>query len=146
MKTIFLLFLLSYSVAAYAQIDDETVIRRNIAAFSDAIVHRDTEAIANAYAADASIFPNGFDIIKGTKDIKSYWTPRSGTTTTFHKIYPVEIVVNGSTAYGHGYYEVSGINDGNPFQGVRGKYVIVWKKLDGQWKIYLDIWNRAVSK
>jgi ketosteroid isomerase-like protein len=25
----------------------------------------------------------------------------------------------------------------------RGKYVIVWHKRQGEWKIYLDIWNRV---
>ena len=26
-----------------------------------------------------------------------------------------------------------------------GKYTIVWKKTDGEWKIYLDIWNNVTK-
>lgn len=140
-----LLFFLSFSVA-YAQTDDEAIIRKNIASFSESIIHRDIDAIANAYTTDAAIFPQGYNIIRGTPAIKSYWTPKAGTTTTSHRIYPEEIAIVGDTAYDHGYYEVSGINQGNPFQGVRGKYVIVWKKVAGDWKIYLDIWNNAPKR
>ena len=30
---------------------------------------------------------------------------------------------------------------GQPPQEVIGKYAVVWRKIDGQWKLVTDIWN-----
>lgn len=138
------LFLILLSLPAWAQpSSDEAAIRQRIAEFSRFVVAGDNRAIADAYTAEASILPPGLDIISGTEGIRSYWSRKPGNTTTFHKITPVEIVVQGDTAYDHGYYEVSGISQGKPFEGARGKYLIVWRKQDGEWKIHLDAWNRV---
>jgi ketosteroid isomerase-like protein len=44
----------------------------------------------------------------------------------------------GDTAYEVGKYTLSGdsgkVND-------RGKYIVIWRKVGGQWKLYRDIFN-----
>lgn len=62
-----------------------------------------------------------------------------------HKISPQEIKIIGNEAYDYGYYEgTTRFSDGKEKSG-KGKYVIVWKKVENEWKIYLDIWNRIAE-
>ena len=49
----------------------------------------------------------------------------------------------GDTAYDFGYYYGTTIVEGKEAESWKGKYVIVWKRVDGDWKMYLDIWNRV---
>ena len=44
----------------------------------------------------------------------------------------------GDTAYGAGTYEITGA-DGSHFD--HGKWLNVSKRVNGEWKIYCDIWN-----
>ena len=60
----------------------------------------------------------------------------------FHKITPKEIKVVGNEAYDYGYYEGTTLRANGSESNWKGKYVIIWKKVAGEWKIYLDIWNR----
>ena len=122
-----------------AEIDQ---ILENIKAFSRHCVAGDAASIANAYTKDGKIFPAGRDIMEGRQALEQYWTPRPGNETTYHKITPLEITVIGDTAHDHGYYEGRSRQSDGEESSWRGKYLIVWKKVDGTWKIYLDIWNR----
>ncbi|MEM6346688.1 MAG: DUF4440 domain-containing protein [Bacteroidota bacterium] len=112
-----------------------------VAGFSEAVMAGDAVAIANAYTEDAKIFPTDVDIISGREAVQKYWTPGEGYRTSYHKITPSEIKIMGDEAYDFGYYEGTTTLDNGEMRSWRGKYVIVWKKIDGEWKIYLDIWN-----
>ncbi|MBV1923248.1 MAG: hypothetical protein KUG68_04380, partial [Flavobacteriaceae bacterium] len=39
-------------------------------------------------------------------------------------------------------HEGASLNYKNEETLFKGKYVIVWKKIENDWKIYLDIWNK----
>ena len=59
-----------------------------------------------------------------------------------HKVTQPELKIVQTPASIYGYYEGTSQNaKGENFE-FSGKYVIVWKKIKGEWKIYLDIWNR----
>ncbi|MEM1217839.1 MAG: DUF4440 domain-containing protein [Bacteroidota bacterium] len=118
-------------------------ILAEIKAFSEHVVAGDSEKIAAAYTADAKIFPSGREILAGSQDILTYWTFPSDNKITYHKILPEEIVVRKKEAYDYGYYEGKTQRADGSTLNWRGKYVIIWKKVAGQWKIYLDIWNRV---
>ena len=126
--------------------DDEIVIRKNILAFSKALIQQDYDFATHAYTSDAKIFPMNTPIMEGSEAIRDYWTPQEGSKSriTYHKIIPEEIRIIGDYAYDYGYYEGRSINargEENPWQG---KYVIVWRKVEsGEWKMELDIWNRV---
>jgi ketosteroid isomerase-like protein len=103
-------------------------------------VNADYDNIAASYTDDAKIFPRNVDIITGQEKIRGYWVLPEGVKTTHHKVTSLEIKVIGDEAYDYGYYEGrSSTAEGE--SSWRGKYVIVWKKTDGVWKMYLDIWN-----
>lgn len=117
-------------------------ILQNIDQFSQYVMTSDYEAIANAYTPDGKIFPDGAEIITGHEAIKKYWTLPEGVSTSYHKITPVEIHITGEFAHDHGTYEGKTKRKDGTEASWRGKYVIVWRKHEGEWKMYLDIWNR----
>lgn len=120
-------------------------ILSNIKAFSEAVMAGDGEAIGRMYTEDASIFPNNLDIITGRDDVQAYWDQPGGINIPYHKITPVEIKVWEDEAYDYGYYEGTSLTEDNEEVSWKEKYVIVWKKVDGDWLIYLDIWNRIAE-
>jgi ketosteroid isomerase-like protein/membrane protease YdiL (CAAX protease family) len=117
-------------------------ILEKIEQFSTYVVASDHEKIGAAYTEDAKIFPGDRDIIAGRSDITGYWKMPEDIQITYHKVTPVEIKIKGKEAYDYGYYEgTTKGKDGNE-SSWKGKYVIIWKKVDKEWKMYLDIWNR----
>ncbi len=119
------------------------LIHGEIQAFSEAVMNSDAEAIGNAYTEDAKIFPNNREIIAGRAAITEYWSFFDNRKIPYHKIHPEEIKVIGNEAYDFGYYEGSSISAEGEKSNWRGKYVIIWKKVEGRWLIYADIWNRV---
>lgn len=127
---------------ANAQQTDKEQIRGLINDFSEFVMASDYKGIVNSYTIDGKIFPNNLDILEGKAAIKKYWTLPEGVSTSYHKIIPEEIKIIEDHAYDYGYYEgTTKRNDGSEVNW-KGKYVIVWKKVEGNWKIHLDIWNR----
>ena len=116
-------------------------ILKNITAFSQNVMNGDSRKIADAYTSDGKIFPSGRDILEGTEILENYWRPSDGYKTLYHKVTPVEIRIVKKTAYDFGYYEGESMNPKGEKSTWQGKYVIVWKKVGKDWKIYLDIWN-----
>lgn len=139
-----LLTLISISLTAQhytGNKEDIDKILLNVKAFSVHVMNADTKAIGMAYTANAKIFPNNRDIITGREAIIGYWTLPEGLSTKYHKITPEEINVLGDEAYDYGYYEGTTLRADGSQSSWKGKYVIIWKKVNGEWKIYLDIWN-----
>ncbi len=120
-------------------------ILRNAVAFSSYVVEADYDKIVASYTNDGKIFPNRSDIMEGPEAIRSYWILPEGVSTKHHKLTPVEIKVIGDEAYDYGRYEGTTLRADGTESSWRGKYVVVWKKIDGDWKMYLDIWNSIDS-
>ena len=120
---------------------DIQAILENVSTFSQNVMKGDYKAIAASYTTDGKIFPNNRDIMEGTAALESYWKPSEGWQTTYHKVTPKEIKVLGDEAYDYGYYEGTSKGPDRNESNWKGKYVITWKKVNGEWKIYLDIWN-----
>ncbi len=108
--------------------------------FSKAYMAKDLEGIMAAYTADAKIFPNNLEILSG-ENLKKYWTPSNTSETIHHKITSEHIQFFGDYAHDYGYYEGKTKREDGSISEWRGKYVIVWKKENGAWKMHLDIWN-----
>ncbi|QLG46983.1 YybH family protein [Costertonia aggregata] len=119
---------------------DIQTILKNTENFSKYVMASDYRKIASSYTQDAKIFPNNTKILEG-EDIIKYWTLPEGLSTSYHKITQSEITIIKDTAYDYGYYEGKTKHKDGHISSWKGKYVIVWKKINGDWKMYLDIWN-----
>lgn len=117
-------------------------ILNNIEKFSEYVVNSDYEKIASSYTIDGKIFPNNREIIEGRSAIKDYWKLPEGVKTVAHKITPIEIKIKGKQAYDFGVYEGTTRRANGDKVSWKGKYVIIWRKEEREWKMYLDIWNR----
>lgn len=142
---IILLILISFTSTVTFSQSDEQKIKERAALFSSYLMGGEKQSVIEMYTTDAKIFPANKEILGG-KDLAAYWNPpgESKWKTTFHKITPMEIKIWGSEAYDYGYFEGTSSN-GEEESSWRGKYVVIWRKEDGLWKIYLDIWNRIAE-
>ena len=147
MKQILSLLLLVFSVqiaSAQTYIGNENDIAQildNTKAFSEYIKDSDYKMIGQSYTKDAKIFPNNRNILEGTEAILDYWKLPTGVKILHHKVVSNEIKILGAEAYDYGTYEGTTQAANGEVSSWKGKYVIVWKKVDGKWKMYLDIWN-----
>lgn len=118
-----------------------SAIKERVKLFSANLMAGKKKEVVEMYTKDGKIFPMNREILEG-EELSEYWNPSnpSDWKTTYHKVTPVEIKILGNEAYDYGHYEGSS-TDGTSISKFQGKYVIVWKKVEGVWKIYLDIWN-----
>ena len=116
-------------------------ILANTAKFSGYIVNADYQKISESYTVDGKIFPNRREIIAGRENIKEYWKLPEGVSTIAHKVTPTEIKIKGKEAYDYGHYEGTTRRANGEEISWKGKYVIIWRKVGKDWKMYLDIWN-----
>lgn len=146
MKKIGILILIAFTLI---QCTENTVnhqkdiekIQQNAKKFSSYVNASNYEMIGKSYTKDAKIFPQRSKIIEGVDAIMKYWTLPEGMKTMNHKITPSEITITGDTAYDYGYYEGETLKSNGEKSSWGGKYVIVWKRVGDDWKMYLDIWN-----
>jgi len=124
---------------------DLEIINKNISAFSKAYMDGDIEGLVNMYTEDGKIFPNNRKIMSGKTDLLSYWAIPEGVKILHHKVTPSEIYIENNIAYDYGYYEGKTFTKDKEEVSWQGKYIIIWKKIDGEWKIYLDIWNNVAE-
>jgi ketosteroid isomerase-like protein len=105
--------------------------------FEEEVKRGDSNALAAHYASDAWLMFDNMEPQKGN-DIASAWggAIRSGMKEI--KINTVDMVGNADLLAETGTFEVMG--DGNKVLD-KGKYVVVWKPVNGGWKIYRDIGN-----
>jgi len=125
---------------------DISIILKNINEFSKAYVNADYDKLTNFYSTDGKIFPIGADIKAGHEAIKKHWILPKGQSIQSHKVTPREIKIIDNYAYDYGYYSGVSVSKKGVTNTFKGKYVIVWRKDGGDWKIYLDIWNRIDTK
>ncbi len=122
---------------------DIDVILKNTKSFSAYYMAGDYEKLSGCYTEDGKIFPGGRQIIEGNQKAGNYFKVPEGYKVLKHKVTPQEIRVVKKTAYDYGYYEGETQRPDGTTSTWKGKYVIVWKKVNKDWKIYLDIWNRV---
>jgi len=148
MRTLYILVALIFTFNVSAQNligkkKDLEAIQDQAANLSAYFVDGDAEAVASIYVRNGKIFPPGKEVIKNRLNIEAYYTPDPSKGKLIrHKIIPTEIIIEKrEVAYDHGYYEGARLNADNEEVEFRGKYIVVWKQINKEWMIYLDMWN-----
>ena len=98
----------------------------------------DSEGIAGLYTEDGMLLPAGSDPVTGKPAIQAFWQGAMDTGIKGLGLEIVELEDHGSTAIEVGNYTLS--SEGEEVID-RGKYIVIWKQEDGQWKLHRDIWN-----
>jgi len=106
--------------------------------FMDAFARGDAARIATLYADDAQLLPPGNMPVQGRADIESLWRGVLALPVKEMHLTTVELTVHGEDASEIGRYTLVG-NDGRELDA--GKYIVLWRKGAGGWKLYRDMWN-----
>ena len=113
--------------------------------FSKTYVAGDHEALSMMYTMDGKIMPGGPRIIEGRSDIAAYWKLPDGISLKRHEVQPEKIQIYENHATDYGYYSGTTQRSDGDLVDWQGKYVIIWKKVDDQWLIDVDIWNPVTN-
>jgi uncharacterized protein (TIGR02246 family) len=112
-------------------------------AFIAAVAARDTEAVVGLYADDAHLMPPNMPRADGHDAIRGVWvgffkTP--GLELNLTASQPMFAEAGDMIVDIGGYSMKSMDKKGKPMEDV-GKYVTIFKKVDGNWKIAVDTFN-----
>jgi len=140
-KTVRVLAGLLLSLAA-APVLAKSEVHRAIEAqnklLSAAVAKGDAEAIAALYTKNAEALPPNAPAVTGRKAIRKLWQEALDGGIKGLKLRTKEVDDLGNLADEEGRYTVLGA-DGKPLGN--GKYIVIWRREDGVWRLHRDIWN-----
>jgi uncharacterized protein (TIGR02246 family) len=104
--------------------------------FVEALSKGDAAKIADMYAEGARVLPPNGPMVQGRQNTQEFWQSiiNMGAKLTLSTS---DVEAQGDVAYEVGTYEM--IFPGNKRDA--GKYVVVWRREKGAWKLAVDIWN-----
>jgi len=136
--TVFALAALSASVAVARQGDARAAIEAANKQFSAAFAKGDAAALSAMYTTTAIAFPPNGEVARGPAAIQNIWKGAIASGLKGLVLTTTEVETHGDTAHEVGNYEM---RDAGGKAADRGKYIVVWKREGGQWKLHRDIWN-----
>lgn len=109
--------------------------------FTQAHITRDTAFLNNIFAKDAKVFPPNSDVVTGRSAIEAgnlQWVNYgikefTEETTGFYG--NEDFLIDEGTYY---------LRYGKDNAIDKGKYLNVWKKEDGDWKMFSNMWNTSM--
>ena len=125
--------------AASALAQDRATIEKLNDVWSAAFNKGDAAAVAALYSEDAYVLPPGGEMVKGRAAVEGFWR-QAAQQMGDAKLTTVDVLPLGPEAA----REVGTVTlktKTQPPQEVVGKYVVVWRKAGGDWKLATDIWN-----
>lgn len=125
--------------AAPALAQDKTTIEKLNDVWMAAFNKGDAAAVAALYTEDAYVLPPGAEMVKGRAAIEAFWR-QAAQQLTDAKLTTVDVLPLGPDAA----REIGTVTlktKTQPPQGIIGKYVVLWRKTGGDWKLATDIWN-----
>lgn len=111
--------------------------------FMAAVSKADAASIGAMYTDDAQAFPPNSEVVRGRAAIQEMWAGVFGSGVAAATLTTSDVESQGDLAVETGQYEMM-LKDGKSAD--RGKYVVVWKRTGGQWRIHRDIWNTNLPK
>lgn len=124
--------------AAFDLADARTQIAARNAAFTRAHVTGDRAAIDAMFTDDAKVLPPGADPVVGRAAIDRLTAEYIAYGITDFREETTDLYGNAELLVDQGRYTMTYGKEGTV---ERGKYLNVWKFVDGQWKLHSNIWN-----
>jgi uncharacterized protein (TIGR02246 family) len=120
-------------------------LRQEIAAANDkfmaAFGDQDAAALAALYTEKGQVLPPNSDFVKGQEAIQGFWQAVMDMGIRRAELETVEVEDHGKTATEVSKYTLYAEGDA---VADKGKYIIVWKKKEGAWKLHRDIFNSSL--
>ncbi|HZN90968.1 MAG TPA: DUF4440 domain-containing protein [Thermoleophilaceae bacterium] len=109
--------------------------------FEDAARKGDLDRLVSLYTSDAIALPPDGPVVKGRDAIKQMWgTLAQQTGLKEVRLQTLDFEQAGDTGYEVGEATLA-LASGTAVM----KFVVVWKKIEGQWRLHRDIWNTKAS-
>jgi uncharacterized protein (TIGR02246 family) len=110
--------------------------------FEEAGRKGDADRMAALYTQDAMALPPDGPVVKGRESIKQMWASAMAQMGLRDvKLDTLDLEIAGDTAHEVGEATLSLEAEPGKRQAAVVKFVVVWKKVDGQWRLHRDIWN-----
>ena len=121
---------------------EEQAIRGQVDRWLQLVKAKDAASIAELYAEDGAVMPPNGPIGKGRAAIQKTWASMMQTPGFDLTFVPEQIIVSssGDMALDRGTYRLAIAPNGKAMTDT-GKYVVVWRKIGGEWKAAADIFN-----
>jgi uncharacterized protein (TIGR02246 family) len=110
-------------------------------AFAEAAVRHDLEANASVFAIDAIIMPPDAEMVEGRDAILQHWKGAFDGGLSGLELNPTSIKVVGDMAVEIGHATLSMTPAFAAATHANVKYVEIWKKIRGHWRVYRGMWN-----
>ncbi len=101
----------------------------------------DAAGLAALYTENGQLLPAHSDFVTGKQAIQAFWQGAMDMGMKSANLEALEIEDHGDTAIEVGKYTLRG-EGGQVFD--MGKYVVILKQEDGQWKVHRDIWTSSM--
>src|SRR5438105_3969568 len=118
---------------------DRLLVEERNASFMTAFKDGDMQAIANMYAEGAHLLPPNSEMVRGRSGIEAFWRKIAEAIGDL-RLTTIDVERLGSEALCE-VGAVSAKTRQQPAQEIEGKYVVIWRKVGGDWKLATDIWN-----
>lgn len=120
--------------------DTLEAIHATNARFASAFARQDAAELASYYTTDALVLPPNGDAVSGRPAIEAFWGGVIALGLTAVNLETVETTDLGESAYELGRYTLRG--EGGAVAD-HGKYIVIWRLVDGRWMVHRDIWNTS---
>jgi len=133
-KAIVLAALLVLTPLSFAGDDVKVAIDAATVQFADSF--GDAAGLAAMYTVDGQVLVSGQEPIEGREAIAAFWKGAAGSGLSSAKLTALEITPLGDHATEVGRYKLL-TTSGDVAD--HGKYIVIWKKVDGVWYLHRDI-------
>jgi len=118
----------------------EAIVAAN-EAFMAAFQAGDAAGLAALYTATGQLLPPNMDTMAGQTAIQAFWQGAMDMGIRSAQLEITEVEGHGDTAIEVSNYTLCG--EGGQVLD-RGKYIVVWKREGGRWKLHRDIFNSSL--
>ena len=130
-----------FALALPAVAGDAEDIRARSDAFEAAYNGGDAAGVAALYTEDALVMPPGGGFVNGREETATMWQGAMDSGFGDLALTTKELEPAGDMLIEVGTF--TGVAGDAP---ANGKYIVVWKKVDGEWYLHRDIWNDAPAE
>lgn len=127
---------MKYDSTTEVAIAIETVSQK----FEAAMAAGSAPRLTAIYTAEGQLLPPNNPMIKGHDNIQAYWESVLAMGIATADLETIELDELGDTAVEVGLFVMKD-HDGALVD--TGKYIVIWKKENGQWKYHRDIWSSS---
>jgi uncharacterized protein (TIGR02246 family) len=101
----------------------------------------DAAGLAALYTENGQVLPPNSDFVTGKEAIQGFWQAVMDMGIKEAELEIVEAQDHGDTAIEVSTFALLG-DEGQVLD--KGKYIVIWKQEDGQWKLHRDIFNSSM--